>query len=137
MTTDEIPVPTSLDELWRAIRDLRQGLDRHLRPADDPIAISLLKIGEEYGEATSAYIGAAGLSARKGTYASHEDIADELTDVIITAMIALDTVTQSVDEDDPGACRAAFDARLAKVLTRTHAALREAEMPGSRSSVQS
>lgn len=53
------------------------------------LPLQILKIQEELGEATAAYIGAIGANPRKGIYASMDDVVDELADVIITAMIAI------------------------------------------------
>lgn len=68
-----------LHEIYYAI--LRhQGPDPHPR---------LMKIGEEFGEVVSAYIGSEGLNKRKGVSHTPDDIAKELCDVVITALVAL------------------------------------------------
>ncbi|RKT07789.1 hypothetical protein BX286_5858 [Streptomyces sp. 3211.6] len=51
--------------------------------------IQVLKIGEEFGEAAQAVIGATGSNPRKGRSHSWEDVHDEVCDVIITGMVAL------------------------------------------------
>ena len=52
--------------------------------------LRLLKLSEEIGEATEAYLGAMGANERKGNSHSREEIAKELCDVIITAMVAME-----------------------------------------------
>lgn len=89
-----------LHEIYYAI--LRhQGPDPHPR---------LMKIGEEFGEVVSAYIGEQGLNKRKGNSHTPEDVANELCDVIITAFVALfDYVPYPVSY---------FDAALERVCHR-------------------
>jgi hypothetical protein len=56
-------------------------------------AMRVMKITEEAGEAVAAYIGMAGANPRKGVTAGPDDLADELCDVVLAALIALATVT--------------------------------------------
>jgi hypothetical protein len=56
-------------------------------------ALRVMKITEQAGEAVAAYIGVAGANPRQGVNASHDDLADELCDVVLAALIALATVT--------------------------------------------
>jgi len=56
-------------------------------------AVRVMKISEEAGEAVAAYIGLTGANPRKGTIASPDDLAGELCDVVLAALIALATVT--------------------------------------------
>ncbi|MFD8148897.1 MazG-like family protein [Streptomyces sp. NPDC059708] len=51
--------------------------------------LQVLKIGEEFGEAAQAVIGATGTNPRKGRSHGWEDVHDEVCDVIITGMVAL------------------------------------------------
>lgn len=51
--------------------------------------VRLMKLSEEVGEVMQAYIGVVGANARKGHYATADDVAGELCDVVITAMVAL------------------------------------------------
>jgi hypothetical protein len=57
--------------------------------ADAPVTVQLLKIGEELGEASEAYIGLYGLNPRKGVTHSCDDVALELADVAVSAIHAL------------------------------------------------
>ncbi|PWI43288.1 MazG-like family protein [Streptomyces sp. ICBB 8177] len=56
-------------------------------------AMRLLKVTEEAGEASAAYIGMTGQNPRKGTTHTPGDVADELCDVIIAAAVALHAFT--------------------------------------------
>lgn len=63
------------------------------RFADVPEAVRVLKIGEEFGEATEAFIGLRAYNPRKGRTHSHDEVADELADVAITALVAMGAFT--------------------------------------------
>lgn len=58
-------------------------------PPEESQVLQILKIGEEFGEAAQAVIGAKGTNPRKGHSHSWEDVHDEVCDVIITGMVAL------------------------------------------------
>lgn len=49
----------------------------------------LLKLQEEAGEVAEAVIGFTGVNTRKGYSHDEQDVAKELADVVITAMVAL------------------------------------------------
>lgn len=68
------------EDIYNAIADHQGPAGIHLR---------LMKLNEEVGEVAEAYIGTLGANKRKGQ--SHEpvDVASELCDVVITAMVAL------------------------------------------------
>ncbi|NEA53574.1 hypothetical protein G3I60_05235 [Streptomyces sp. SID13666] len=53
----------------------------------------VIKIAEELGEVSEAVVGATGGSPRKGLSHTWADLERELCDVILTAMIALRTLT--------------------------------------------
>jgi NTP pyrophosphatase (non-canonical NTP hydrolase) len=53
------------------------------------------KISEELGEVTDAFIGVTAQNPRKGEYGSMCDVHNELADVAITALLALQHFTQS------------------------------------------
>jgi hypothetical protein len=67
--------------------DAANGRDAH------EVAARVMKITEEAGEATAAYLGVTGQNPRKGIAATGEDLAGELCDVVLAALIALATVT--------------------------------------------
>lgn len=49
----------------------------------------ILKVQEEAGEVAAGLIGYMGVNKRKGVTHSEEEVAKELADVVITAMVAL------------------------------------------------
>ncbi|NUP46310.1 MAG: NUDIX domain-containing protein [Catenulispora sp.] len=97
---------------WSIIDQQRGWLGQHAA-ADglDLIQLGTLKLTEEIGEVATALIGATGTNPRKGITHGMDDVADELADVAITALIALAAVT-----DD---AREALAARLTHVYTRS------------------
>ncbi len=56
-------------------------------------ALRVMKIAEEAGEAVAAYLGLTGANPRKGRTATPDELADELCNVVLAALIALTTVT--------------------------------------------
>jgi ADP-ribose pyrophosphatase YjhB (NUDIX family)/NTP pyrophosphatase (non-canonical NTP hydrolase) len=100
---------------WAVVEQQRAWLDAHT--AADATAqthLRILKLSEEVGEVAAALIGATGANPRKGRTHEMGDVADELADVAITALVALATVT-----GDAGAAREALAARLGHVYTRS------------------
>lgn len=75
-----------LSDIHRKIRDHQDECDHD--PGD---AFRLMKLSEEVGEVMEAYIGYHGANKRKavGRQVSEIDVANELCDVVITAMVAL------------------------------------------------
>lgn len=73
----------------------------------------VLKLAEETGEAATALIGMHGWNSRKGVCATQDDLLAELSDVIITAGVAMAGIT-----GDAGQAAKAFRHRLESVLTR-------------------
>jgi hypothetical protein len=67
--------------------DAANGRDPH------ETAVRVMKIAEESGEAVAAYIGLTGENPRKGVTAGPDDLAAELCDVVLAALIALATIT--------------------------------------------
>ena len=53
----------------------------------------VMRIAEEAGEAVAAYLGLPGANPRKGLTATPDELAGELCDVVLTALIALATIT--------------------------------------------
>ncbi|MFF4645834.1 MazG-like family protein [Streptomyces sp. NPDC001389] len=78
---------------WETVRALAARFDaasaeRGVVPPHSHV-LQVLKIGEEFGEAAQAVIGATGTNPRKGHSHSWDDVHDEVCDVIITGMVAL------------------------------------------------
>ena len=98
------------DNTWSAVAALVDWLDRENGLSPHETAMRLLKLVEEAGEASQAYIGLVGQNPRKGQTHRNVDVADELCDVIVTAMVALHSFT----EDPAGH----FEAKIAKIAAR-------------------
>jgi NTP pyrophosphatase (non-canonical NTP hydrolase) len=75
--------------------------------------LQMLKLSEEVGEAAEAYIGMIGANRRKGVHRTLDDVLAELSDVIITAAVAMSRLT-----DADGTAETALAARLVHVLSR-------------------
>jgi hypothetical protein len=104
--------------IWRHAATLTAWLDAANPRTDHEVACRVMKLAEETGEAISAYIGMVGQNPRKGTCATLDDLAAELCDVIVTAMVALATVTG----DAAGAetrMQQHLSARFTRLLART------------------
>lgn len=75
--------------VWAAVDGARRWLDEANGTSQAELSLRILKIGEEFGEASAAWIGAAGQNPRKGVTHTPQDVADELGDVAFTALVAL------------------------------------------------
>lgn len=85
----------------------------HAYHGDVPVEVRLLKLTEEVGEVADAFLGVHGLNERKGVCRTTDDLLDELSDVIITAAVAMSGITA-----DAGQARDHFERRLAAVMAR-------------------
>lgn len=74
----------------------------------------ILKLSEEVGEVAEAYIGTYGLNPRKGVCRTRDDVLAELSDVIVTAAVAMCGMTGG----DHEAARDHLERRLAIVTGR-------------------
>lgn len=74
-------------------------------------AVRLLKVTEEAGEAAAAYIAATGQNPRKPVTGSHADVAAELADVVMAALVAMHALG-SEPSLVVASCLAKLDARL-------------------------
>jgi NTP pyrophosphatase (non-canonical NTP hydrolase) len=59
------------------------------QPFRDGVLYRILKLQEEAGEVAQGVIGFVGANKRKGITHDEEDVARELADVVITAMVAM------------------------------------------------
>jgi len=96
---------------WDQVFNIVGALDRANGTDVAELQVRIMKINEELGEATAAYIGANGLNPRKGVTHTQEDVENELADVVLAAMIALASHAQR----DPAEIVAA---KLEKVAAR-------------------
>ncbi|MET9757561.1 MazG-like family protein [Streptomyces sp. NPDC006372] len=86
-------------ELWTAVDDLWEWLETN-RPVEgrEGVLLRILKLSEEAGEVAEAVIGATGQNVRKGVTHTWDDVQSELCDVVITALVALRTLTPEARE---------------------------------------
>jgi NTP pyrophosphatase (non-canonical NTP hydrolase) len=68
---------------WRALLDEQNGTGRL------ELTCRIMKIAEEAGEATQAWIGVLGQNPRKGVTHTVDDVVGELADVVFTALVAI------------------------------------------------
>ncbi|GII65614.1 hypothetical protein Skr01_56990 [Sphaerisporangium krabiense] len=99
-----------MTDQWQTLASLVDWLNRSNGTSDHETAIRVMKVGEEFGEAVAAYVGMTGQNPRKGITHSAEDVAGELVDVAVTALVALHSFTR-----DP---RGTFEAKLARIADR-------------------
>ncbi|MFB7932002.1 MULTISPECIES: MazG-like family protein [Streptomyces] len=98
MNDQTSPAPAS-PELWGTIDTLWEWLETH-RPVEgrEGLLLRILKLSEEVGEVAEAVIGATGQNPRKGVTHGWDDVQSELCDVVITALMALRTLTPDARE---------------------------------------
>jgi NTP pyrophosphatase (non-canonical NTP hydrolase) len=100
------------DPTWETVRRLVDWLDAHSEGAAETAALlRVLKLSEEVGEVGEALIGVLGQNPRKGVTHTWADVHSELCDVILSAMVALATLTPDASS--------VFAARLAVVAERS------------------
>jgi hypothetical protein len=58
----------------------------------DDVDRQVLKLGEEFGEVIEAWIGVRGANARKGVTHTWDDVTAELADVVMTALVAAESI---------------------------------------------
>ncbi|MGV9313757.1 MazG-like family protein [Streptomyces sp. NPDC003691] len=84
--------------IWPTVERLRAWLDADgERPAEQTLLLRVLKLSEEVGEVAEAVIGALGRNPRKGHSHTWRDVESELCDVVLTAMVALRTLTPDAE----------------------------------------
>ncbi|MFF6954364.1 MazG-like family protein [Streptomyces iakyrus] len=115
---EQSPAP----ELWSSIDALHEWLDTN-RPVEgrEGLLLRILKLSEEVGEVSQAVIGATGQNPRKGVTHTWEDVEAELCDVVITALMALRTLTPEA--------RDVFARHLERVTRRSTAHSAPADVP--------
>ena len=85
--------PTLYVCVWDHVARYVAWLDAANGRGPHETAARIMKITEEAGEAVAAYFGVIGANPRKGVTATPEDLAGELCDVVLAALVALATVT--------------------------------------------
>jgi NTP pyrophosphatase (non-canonical NTP hydrolase) len=101
-----------MDDAWGIIREIVKWLDdSSTLPPDTEKLLRIMKLTEEAGEVTQAVTGTLGQNPRKGVTHTWEDVEAELCDVILTAMVALTTVSPDA--------RNTFNRHLTRVADRS------------------
>ncbi|MBE1487391.1 MazG-like family protein [Plantactinospora soyae] len=80
------------DVTWGTVRAVRAWLDRVNGTGGHELTCRILKVTEEAGEAAGAWIGLTGQNPRKGVTHSLDDVAGELADVALTALVAIESL---------------------------------------------
>jgi NTP pyrophosphatase (non-canonical NTP hydrolase) len=95
MLASPAPEHTSTAFVFEVVRRATAWLDAHNGRAREEVTHRILKLVEEVGEVAQARIGQLGQNPRKGVTHSQGDLAAELADVVMTALVVL----QSLDLD--------------------------------------
>lgn len=103
-------------DVWDDVKEITDWLDDFNGCPPDEVHLRVMKIGEEFGEVVSAYIGTIGQNPRKGVYATDTDVMAELSDVVVAAMVAMNTIA-----GDAVVARAQLAARMGALLKRARA----------------
>ncbi|MEU7976859.1 MazG-like family protein [Micromonospora sp. NPDC049089] len=98
------------ESIWEAARASRGWLDAANGTGQTELTCRILKLTEEAGEASAAWIGLLGQNPRKGVTHTREDVAAELADVAFTALVAIESLGLDA--------QTALDACAAKVRSR-------------------
>lgn len=104
---------TEIREVWDGIESLTEWLNSSNGCNDHELTLRIMKIGEEFGEVVNAHIGAIGQNPWKGFYATQQDVIKELCDVIVTAMVAINSMTE-----DATISRGMLAAHMTHLLSR-------------------
>ncbi|MEV6502377.1 MazG-like family protein [Streptomyces prunicolor] len=100
-----------IDDLWTWVDDNRPLTGEGGENGGAGLLLRMLKLSEEVGEVAQAVIGATGQNPRKGVTHTWDDVQAELCDVVITALVALRTLTPDT--------RQVFTRHLARVMERS------------------
>lgn len=101
--------------VWAQVGAIRQWLDKEQEGSPRELRMArVLKVGEEFGEVVEALHGVLGLNPRKGFTHSWDDVRDELVDVAVSALVALETIAGDPEGE--------FAARLGELVARLPAA---------------
>lgn len=101
-------------DLFADVRDITAWLDRSNPSTPHEDSMRVLKLVEEAGEAAAAYIGMVGQNPRKGVTHTRDDLLNELADVAITALCAMQHFTQNAT-----VTRGMLAAKVAGIMARS------------------
>ncbi|MFI6757732.1 hypothetical protein ACIBF5_01120 [Micromonospora sp. NPDC050417] len=80
------------ESIWAAVRACRDVLDEANGSDPQELTCRVLKVAEEAGEAAGAWIGVLGQNPRKGVTHTRAEVAGELADVALAALIAIESL---------------------------------------------
>ncbi|MET7736404.1 MazG-like family protein [Streptomyces sp. NPDC005402] len=109
--------------LWPVVGRIVTALDAANGEGEHERAMRLIKVVEEAGEASAAYIGMTGQNPRKGITHTAADVTDELCDVIIAAAVALHAFSAA----PPAALTAKLDAAARRLNATAQPSRTESE----------
>lgn len=101
-------------DLFADIADITAWLDKSNPAGPHEDAMRVMKLMEEAGEAAAAYIGVTGQNPRKGVTHTQDDLLNELADVAITALCAMQHFTQ-----DEAVTRAYLASKVDGIIKRS------------------
>lgn len=79
-------------ELYAVASAVTGWLDESNVPTREEMGLRILKVFEECGEVAQAWIGFTGQNPRKGVTHTKGDVVAELCDVIVTALVAIQSL---------------------------------------------
>lgn len=101
-------------DLFADVRDITAWLDRSNEDSPHEDSMRVLKLVEEAGEAAAAYIGMVGQNPRKGVTHTQMDLLNELADVALTALCAMQHFTQNA-----AVTRGVLASKVAGIMARS------------------
>jgi NTP pyrophosphatase (non-canonical NTP hydrolase) len=81
-----------VDQVNQAVKTSVRWLDSHHGNDRQQQTLRILKVTEEAGEVAQAWIGYIGQNPRKGITHTDREVADELADVALTALVAIESL---------------------------------------------
>jgi NTP pyrophosphatase (non-canonical NTP hydrolase) len=81
-----------MDQVNQAVKTSVRWLDSHHGNGRQQQTLRILKVTEEAGEVAQAWIGYVGQNPRKGITHTDREVADELADVALTALVAIESL---------------------------------------------
>ncbi|GIH04520.1 hypothetical protein Rhe02_25870 [Rhizocola hellebori] len=81
-----------MEMVTQAVKTAARWLDSHHGNDRQQQTLRILKVTEEAGEVAQAWIGFIGQNPRKGITHTDREVADELADVALTALVAIESL---------------------------------------------
>jgi NTP pyrophosphatase (non-canonical NTP hydrolase) len=111
---DRLRAASSAGDLFADIGAITRWLDESNPVGPHEDSMRVMKLAEECGEAVAAYIGMVGQNPRKGVTHSLDDLLNELADVAVTALCAMQHFTQDTDVTE-----GVFAAKVERIISRS------------------